>query len=186
MLWLLIIIFIATLLFISNKKTEQCEADAVLRCKKSEFFRDVQNYLDACLVQNKQYIQDDVKKHYDWYEKDRHLKNDHTSQFEYQTTKYCICIYTTYITSPSDCCDSRFEFNKQGYTNLNTDQMIALAKALCETNNVWKQWKLDRDGYTAWRVFLYLDEQYVQSIVASEVKKLRQQPSKYGYAKTPF
>lgn len=48
--------------------------------------------------------------------------------------------------------------------------MIALASALCETNNVWKQWSLDRDGYTAWRVFLYLDEQYVQSIVASEVK----------------
>lgn len=184
MLWLLIIIFIATLLFISNKKTEQCEADAVSRCKKSEFFRDVQNYLDACLVQNKQYIQDDVKKHYDWYEKDRHLKNDHTSHFEYQSPKYCVCIYNTYIISPDG--RSRFEFNKQGYTDLNDDQMAVLAKALCETNNVWKQWKLDRDGYTAWRVFLYLDEQYVQSIVASEVKKLRQQPSKYGYAKTPF
>ena len=184
-LWLLIIIFIAILFFISNEKTKQSKANAVSRCKKSEFFRDIQNYLDACLVQNKRYIQEDVKRHYDWYEKDLHLRNDHTSQFEYQTT-YCICIYTTYITSPAGCCSSGFEFNKQGYTNLNKDQMIALASALCETNNVWKQWSLDRDGYTAWRVFLYLDEQYVQSIVASEVKKLRQEPSRYSYNKTPF
>lgn len=186
MLWLLIIILIAIWLFLSNKETEQRKADAVSRCKKSEFFRDVQNYLDACLVQNKRYIQGDVKKYYDWYEKDRHLKNDHTSQFEYQPTKYCVCIYATYITSPSGCCGSRFEFNKQGYTDLNKDQMIALATALCETNKVWKQWYLDSYRSTAWRVFLYLDEQYVQSIVDSEVKKLRQGPSKYSYNKTPF
>ena len=193
MLWVLVIIGGIISIFISNSKTRQAESNAVSRCKNSDFFSEVQNYLsNDFLVHCESGIREYTRYNYDRYDKLRHEKNKPESRFKPTYCSYGIEIYSSYIRDHSVVfCVPAFDFQEHGYNNLNINQMRALTEALRESNSIWGKYEFCNNrkyNGTVNHIVLYLNDCYVKSIVDDEVEKLEKQTSKYSYTcnKTPF
>ena len=191
MLLVLVIIGGLTLIFISNQKVKQAESNAINRCKNSDFFSEVQNYLaNDFLIHYEGWIRDYVRYDYDRYDKSRHEKNNPESRFKPTYCSYGIEIHSSCI-RVFGFIGGRpvFDFQEHGYNNLDINQMRALTEALRKSNNIWGEYEfrssLKYSG-TIDHAILRLNECYIKSIVDDEVKKLVRQPSKYSYKKTPF
>lgn len=191
MLWVFVIIGGIILVCISNPKSKQAESTAVNRCKNSDFFSEVQNYLaNDFLIHYEGWIRDYVRYDYDRYDKSRHEKNSPESRFKPSYCSYGIEIHSFRI-QLFGFIGGRpvFDFQEHGYNNLDINQMRTLVEALRSSNNIWGNYKFrSSKKYSATNdhVILYLNECYVKSIVDDEVKKLVRQPSKYSYKKAPF